>query len=482
MNYGIVKRVLGIILVFEALFMVPSFIIATYLEQVDKYPFLFCIILIGTIGLLMSYKKVEDKSMRAKEGLAIVALSWILISFFGSLPFVFSGSIPSFIDAFFETVSGFTTTGATLINDVEILPKGILFWRSFTHWIGGMGILVFMVALLPAIGIGGFQIFKAESPGPTADRFVPRIKDTAKILYITYISMTLLQIILLLFGGMSLYESMLHTFGTVGTGGLSTRNLSIGSYDSAYIHNVISIFMILSGINFSLYYVLYKGKWKEVFKNEELRLYLGIIFLATTLIALNLKLTTTQTIGTALKDGLFQVSSIITTTGYTTVDYDTWPAFSKSILFLLMFVGGSAGSTAGGVESIRILVLLKKIKREVGKIFHPRAVMPIKSDGKIVPDETVAGISTFFSLYIIIFLISTVIISLEGIDLASAASSVAVTLGNVGPGFNRVGPRNTFSFFSPYSKLFFSFLMLLGRLELFTIIAFLVPKTWRNEV
>lgn len=294
--------------------------------------------------------------------------------------------------------------------------------------------------------------------------------------------MTLLQIVLLLFGGMSLYESMIHTFGTVGTGGFSNRNLSIGDYNSSYIHVVISIFMILSGINFSLYYVIYKGKWKEALKNEELKLYLGIIVGATLLIALNLKISTFQTMGRALKDALFQVSSIITTTGYATVDFDLWPAFSKSILFLLMFVGGCAGSTAGGMKTIRILVLLKKIKREIGKIFHPRAVIPIKNDGKIVAEETVSGISTFFALYIIIFLVSTVIISLEGIDLASAASSVAVTLGNVGPGFNFVGPRNTFSSFSPYSKLFFSFLMLLGRLELFTIIAFLAPKTWRNEI
>ena len=482
MNYGIVRKVLGIILIFEALFMVPSLGIATYLNEADKYPFLFCILITGLIGFAMYSPKVDKKTIRAKEGLAIVAFSWILISFFGCLPFVFSGSIPSLIDAFFETVSGFTTTGATLIDNVEILPKGILFWRSFTHWIGGMGILVFMVALLPAIGVGGFQIFKAESPGPTADRFVPRIKDTAKILYITYISMTLIQIALLLFGGMSLYESMLHTFGTVGTGGFSTRNLSIGAYNSTYIHIVIAVFMILSGVNFSLYYVIYKGRWKEVLKNQELKLYLGIILGSTILIALNLKISAFQDIGTALKDALFQVSSIITTTGYATVDFDLWPAFSKSILFLLMFVGGCAGSTAGGMKSIRILVLLKKIKREVGKIFHPRAVMPIKNGDKIIADETVSGISTFFALYIFIFLISVVIISLEGIDLASAATAVAVTLGNVGPGFGFVGPRTTFSGFTPYSKLFFSFLMLLGRLELFTIIAFFAPKTWRNEI
>lgn len=477
-----VKKVLGIILLFEALFMVPSLAIATYLNQADKYPFLFCIIITGIIGFAMYYPQVESKNIRVKEGLAIVTFTWILISFFGCLPFVLSGSIPSFIDAFFETVSGFSTTGATLIENVEILPKGILFWRSFTHWIGGMGILVFMVALLPAIGLGGFQIFKAESPGPTSDRFVPRIKDTAKILYITYIAMTILEIVLLLFGGMSLFDSILHTFGTVGTGGFSTRNLSIGAYNSSYIHSVIAIFMILSGVNFSLYYVIYKGKWKEVFKNEELKLYLGIILTTTLLIALNLKTSAFQSIGTAFKDALFQVSSIITTTGYATVDFDLWPAFSKAILFLLMFVGGCAGSTAGGVKSIRILVLLKTVKKQIGKMFHPRAVMPIKNGDQIVSEETVSSISSFFALYIFIFLISTVIISLEGIDLASAASSVAVTLGNVGPGFGLVGPTNNFSGFSPYSKLFFSFLMLLGRLELFTVIALFVPKTWRNEI
>ena len=482
MNYGIVKKVLGMILIFETLFMLPSLAIAIYLNQIDKYPFLFCIVVTGTIGLMMSYPKVDKKIIRAKEGLAIVAIGWVLISFFGCLPLVLSKSVPTFVDAFFEIVSGFTTTGATLIENVEILPKGILFWRSFTHWIGGMGILVFTVALLPTIGVGGFQIFKAESPGPTADRFVPRIKDTAKILYITYISMTILQIVLLLFGGMSLFESMLHTFGTVGTGGFSSRNISVGAYNSTYIHLVISIFMILSGVNFSLYYMLYNGKWKEVVKNQELKLYLGIIFTSVVLIALNLKTSTYQSIGVALKDALFQVSSIITTTGYATVDFDKWPAFSKSILFLLMFVGGCAGSTAGGITNIRILVLLKKVKREIGKIFHPRAVMPIKNGDKIVSEDTVSSISSFFALYIFIFMMSTIIISLEGIDLESAASSVAVTLGNVGPGFGFVGPRSTFNGFSPYSKLFFSFLMLLGRLELFTMIALFAPKTWRNEI
>lgn len=481
MNYRIVGKTLGIILIIEALLMIPSFLISIYYNQVDKYPFLFCILLTGAVGFIMYKIKADKKAIKIKEGLAIASFGWIVLSIFGALPFVLSGSIPSFVDALFETVSGFTTTGATLVNNVEALPKGILFWRSFTHWIGGMGILVFTVAFLPVVG--GFQMFKAESPGPTADRFVPRIKDTAKILYITYITMTLVQIGLLVLGGMSLFESAAHTFGTVGTGGLSTRNASIGAYNSIYIHMVIGIFMTLSGINFSLYYALFKRRWRDVIKDQELILYLGIILASTILIALNLKANLYENFGLALKDAFFQVSSIITTTGYATTDFDLWPAFSKAVLFLLMFVGGCAGSTAGGIKTIRILVLLKLIKREVQKIFHPRAIIPIRVGGeKVVSNETITGITSFFALYFFIFIVSTVLISLEGIDFESSITSVAATLGNIGPGFGFIGPTRTFSGFSAWSKILFSILMLLGRLELFTMIALFVPKSWRNEI
>jgi len=481
MNYGIVIKVLGNLLILEALMMIPSLLIALYYGQSDFSSFLISIIVITAFGFIFSKKTAFNKRIKAKEGLAIVALGWVLSSLFGSLPFIFSGSIPSFIDAFFETVSGFTTTGATIINDIEILPKGILFWRSFTHWIGGMGILVFTVAILPTIGVGGFQIFKAESPGPVADKIVPRIKDTAKILYITYITITILEIILLKIGGMTLYDACIHTFGTVGTGGFSSKNASIGAFNSTYIHVVISIFMIMSGANFSLYFALYKGKWKDVLKDEELRLYLGIIFIATILIGLNLN-STYKHIGISLRDSLFQVSSIITTTGYATVDFDKWSTFSKAILFLLIFVGGCAGSTGGAIKNIRILVLLKLIKREVAKIFHPRAMIPIKIGEKSIASDTTASITSFFALYILIFVIGTILISLEGIGIESSASAVAVTLGNVGPGFGFIGPTQTYSEFNSFSKLLLSFLMLLGRLELFTIIAFIAPKAWKNEV
>jgi len=480
-NYGIIIKVLGNILIVESILMTPSLLVSLYYNQCDKFSFMISIILISIIGIILSRKTAHKKSIKAKEGLAIVALGWVLCSFFGSLPFVLSGSIPSWIDSFFETVSGLTTTGATLIDNVESLPKGILFWRSFTHWIGGMGILVFTVALLPTMGVGGFQIFKAESPGPTAEKIVPRIKDTAKILYITYISITILEILLLLIGNMPLYEATVHTFGTVGTGGFSTRNSSVGAFNSTYIHVVISIFMLLSGISFSLYYAIFKGKWKDVLHNEELRLYLGIVLSSVVLIALNINSEIYHNIGLALRDALFQVSSIITTTGYATTNFDNWPTFSKSILFLLMFVGGCAGSTSGGIKSIRILVLAKLIKREFYKILHPRAVIPIKNRKTVISNDTVTSISSFFILYILIFILGTILISLEGINFESAASATASMLGNVGPGFGFVGPTCTYSKFSAVSKLFLSLLMLLGRLELFTIIALFVPTTFKNS-
>lgn len=481
MNYGIVIKVLGKILSIEALLMIPSLLVAVYYGQSDVSAFIKSIIIVGVVGLLMSKVGCKNNKINGKEGLAIVTFGWILVSFFGSLPYIISGSIPSLVDAFFETVSGFTTTGSSILTAVEPLPKGILFWRNFTIWIGGMGILVFGVAVLPSIGASGFQIFKAESPGPIKDRIVPKIKETAKILYITYTIITLLEIILLTIGGMPIYDSIVNSFSTIGTGGFAIKNISIGAYNSSYIHIVISIFMLLSGINFSLYYSLYKGKWKETFKNTELRFYLSLVSIAITLIALNLFFTTYSNAGLALRDSFFQVSSIVTTTGFSSVDFDQWPTFSKSILFLLMFVGGCAGSTAGGMKNIRIVALLKLVKRQIVKTFHPRAMVPIKIDGKAISSDTIAGITSFFVLYIGIFVVGTIIISLEGFDLLSSASAVAATLGNIGPGFGIVGPMLNFSVFSDFSTFLLSILMLLGRLELFTIIALFSPSKWKNE-
>jgi trk system potassium uptake protein len=481
MNYSIVIKIVGLLLLFEAALMVPSQLIALYYDQSDKSAFFYSIIITALTGFLLTRVKTANKRIKTKEGLSIVAWGWLLSSVFGALPFVLSGSIPSVVDALFETISGLTTTGATIIDDIEVLPRGILFWRSFTHWIGGMGILVFTLALLPSLGVGGFQLFKAESPGPVSDKIVPRLKDTAKILYITYLSFTVIEFVLLLFGGMSWFDAALHTFGTVGTGGFSTRNASVGAFDSTYIDLVIAFFMILCGANFSLYFAMYKGKWRNVLKNEELRLYSLILFGATLLIGTNVFLTSNANAGISFRDALFNVSSIMSTTGYATTDFDKWPTFSKGILFLLLFIGGSAGSTSGGIKVVRILVLLKLIKREILKIFHPRAVVPIKIQNKALSSDITASIYSFYALYMLLFVVGTILVSLENIDLISAASAVATTLGNVGPGFGFVGPTHTFSGFSDLSKLLFCALMLFGRLELFTIIALIVPKNLRNE-
>lgn len=482
MDFGVIINVLGHLLIVEAGLMIPSLLVALYYGSYDWKAILFSILITGIAGLLMSRIFKYKQSIQAKEGLAIVGFGWILASIFGALPFIFSGTITSWIDAFFETISGFTTTGASIVDNIESFPKGILFWRSFTHWIGGMGILVFTVALLPMFGIGGFQIYKTESPGPTPDRIVPRVRDTAKILYTIYTIITAIEIILLVLGGMSLYDSAIHTFGTVGTGGFGIKANSVAYYQSTYIHLVIAIFMTLCGANFSLYYLLFKRKWREVVKNTELRFYLGIILISVILVSLNIYSSMKyDNFGIALRDSFFQVSSIITTTGYTTVDFDKWPTFSKMILFTLMFIGGCAGSTAGGIKNIRIVVLLKAIKREFYRILHPRAVIPIKIDGKVISSNTIAGISSFFALFIFIFIISTMIVSLDGVDFESAASAVAATLGNVGPAFGFAGPLRSYSGFSNLSKIVMSICMLLGRLEIFTLMILFNPEIWKYE-
>lgn len=488
MNRRIVFKMLGYLMLLESAFMLPSLFISLYFGQSDTLPFILCISITLVIGFILSGIKVQDKSIKTKEGLTIVTLGWLLFSFFGCLPFVFSGVIPSIIEAMFESVSGFTTTGATVIANVEAVPGGLLFWRSFTHWIGGMGILVFTVALLPIIGTGGFQIFKAESPGPTTDKIIPKIKDTAKILYISYVIMTVLQIGLLLLGGMSFIDACIHTFGTVGTGGFSSKNISIGYYQSSYIRIVMVVFMILAALNFSLYYLLYKRRYREVANNEELRFFFGVVATSTILIALNLLMTSYKSVGLSLKDSFFQVISIISTSGFSTVDFNLWPAFSKGLLFLLMFFGGCAGSTAGSIKNIRILVMLKLIKREITKMFHPRAVVQVKVGGKPVPNDILVGISSFIVFYLVLFAAGTLIVSLDplnalnpSIALESSASAVAAALGNIGPGFGFVGPMSNYAALNDISTITLTILMLLGRLEIFTVIALIAPKSWRSE-
>lgn len=480
MNYGVVIKVIANLLMFQSIALLPSLGIALYVGGPDSSAFFQTIFLSLTIGFTLSKIPLKVKRVKTKEAITIVTVGWFIVTAFGALPFVFSGVLPNFTDAFFETVSGLTTTGATVIENIEILPKGILFWRSFLHWLGGMGILVLALAIMPTLGVGAFQIFKAETTGPISDKVVPKLKDTAKILYTAYLGITVIETILLMFGGMSLYEALIHTFGTVGTGGFSTRNASVGAFSSRYIVLIITIFMTLSGINFSLYYDLYKGRIKSLAKNIELRVYLGIILSASVLIAINIWHVYDSPID-SIQHAFFQVSSIVTTTGYSTVDFDLWPSFSKSILFFLMFVGGSAGSTGGSVKVIRLVILFQLVKREVAKLLHPRAMIPIQLNGKMLPSNVIASVTGFFFLYMMLFAGGTILLSLEGIDFTSAASASAASLGNIGPGFELVGPAQTYAFFSAPSKWLMSLMMLFGRLELFTIFILLTPQHWKKD-
>ena len=481
MNYGIIAKVIGSLLIFEAVMFAPAMLVGLLYDETSAIVFLGVMLLTLTVGLLLQKISGSSRSIRAKEALIIVAGGWLAVSFFGALPFYFSGAIPSMMDAFFETMSGLTTTGATILQEIEGLDKGILFWRSFTHWLGGMGILVLTLAVLPALGVGGFQIFKAETPGPVADKLAPKMKHTATILYTAYLGITILETVLLMFGGLSLYEALVHTFGTVGTGGFSTLNASIGGYHSAYVQWVIAIFMVASGVNFSLYYALYRNRLRDIYQNEELRFYLLIIGTATLLIFFDLQWEYHGSVFTTLRHAFFQVASITTTTGYATVDYELWPHFSQSILFFLMFVGGCAGSTGGSIKVIRLLVLVKLIKREIMRILHPRAVVPVRVHHRMLEPDVIASVTSFYILYLLIMAVGTMLLSLEGLNLTSAFSAVAATLGNIGPGFGFVGPTQNYAAFSTPAKGLMSLFMLMGRLELFTVFILMTPDFWKEQ-
>jgi len=479
-RFGTVVKIIGSILIVDAFLMLPALLIAFFLKEESLFAFIVTFIITLTLGFLLSQIRTKKRPIKIKEGLAVVTLGWIMVSLLGAIPFYLSGAIPNIIDAIFETISGFTTTGASILIDIEALPKSLLFWRSFSHWIGGMGILVFTLALLPAQGMSGFQMFKAESPGPTHGKIVPHIQNTARTLYITYIALTLLEMVLLALGGLSIFDAALYTFGTVGTGGFAPYNDSVAQF-STYIQMVISLFMVLAGVNFTLHFLLFKGKFKEVFADQELQTYLKFIVVAIVLVTINLSMVHYDDFFHSLRDSIFQVTSIITTTGYSTVDFQTWPSFSKFVLLGLMFIGGSAGSTAGGMKVIRILILFKLVKREISKIFHPNAFIPIKFGKKTVPNEVVARVNSFLALHLFVFIIGTLLISLDNVDMITAMSSVAATLNNIGPGLELVGPTQNYADFSSLSKVFFTFIMLLGRLELFTIIALIVPQQWSQE-
>jgi trk system potassium uptake protein len=480
MNFKIVLRSLGILLIFEALALLPSLLVALIYKGNDIQAFVYTILILILIGIPLSRLKPNVQSIYARDGFAIVALGWLVMSLFGALPFFISGAIPSFIDSFFEASSGFTTTGASILKQVEGLPKGILFWRSFTHWVGGMGILILTLALLPSVGAGNLQIMKAESPGPSPGKLVPRVGQTAKILYGIYIMITAVQVLLLIIAGMPMYDSLVHAFGTVGTGGFSIMNSSIAAYDNVWIEVIITVFMLICGTNFALYYHIINGNIKSFLKDEEFKFYVGIVTASIILITLNIYGNIFESAWQSLRYSSFQVASIITTTGYATSDFEQWPMLSKMILFLLMFIGGCAGSTGGGLKNIRILLLLKIMKRELLQIIHPRAVYTVKFAGKSVEERTLSEVLAFFFMYIFIFVIAVLIISFEGKDMVTTISSVVATIGNIGPGFGMVGPMGNFSEMSILSKIVLSLCMIIGRLEIYPILLLMTPSFWKR--
>ena len=479
LNYGMIFYVLGWILNMEAVLMLPACVVALIYREKDGLSILITIFMCLLFGMLVFVRKPKRKMIYAREGLVIVALSWFVMSLFGALPFRISGYIPHMIDAVFETASGFTTTGASILVNVEALPHCLLFWRSFTHWVGGMGVLVFLIAILPMAGSGSdMYLMKAESPGPSIKKLVPQVRKTAFMLYTMYIAITILEMCALMVSHMPVFDSIVLTFGTAGTGGFGVRGDSIGSY-TVIQQVLITIFMILFGVNFSAYYYVYKKQIKEILRMSEVVLYFAIITGATVLITLNIAPMYTSN-ATALKDAAFQVGSLITTTGYTTTDFNLWPSFAKAILVALMFVGACAGSTGGGIKVSRVMILFKSVKKEMDYLIHPNNVRKVKVDGKQLEHVVLRQTNVFMAAYLLVFVISVLIVSLDGFDLESSFTAIAATLNNIGPALGVAGPASNFSSFSYLSKIVMIFDMIAGRLELFPVLILFSIRTYKR--
>jgi len=479
MNYSIILYILGCVLKFESAFLLLPAIVGFIYREDEAFSYLFTAAICFIVGTVMSHKKPVSKNLFIREGFVTVAASWVIMSIFGAIPFVLTGDIPNYVNALFETISGFTTTGSSILSDVEALSKTGLFWRSFTHWVGGMGVLVFIMAILPMMGGSTMNLMKAESTGPSISKLVPHVKDTAKILYCMYIALTLCEIAMLCLFRMPLYDALVTTFGTVGTGGFGIYNSSIGGY-SPEIQVIVTIFLVLSGINYTAYFYIFSYKFKEAFRIEEVRWYLIIFFSAVAIITYNIR-GLYDTFSESLRHAAFQVASIITTAGFATTDFDIWPELSKCIMVIIMIIGSCSGSTAGGMKMSLVLILIKTIKKELSLIMHPREVRKIRMDGRVLEHETLRNTNVFFVVYFVILLTSTLLISIDNFDFTTNFTAAIATLNNIGPGLAMVGPTRNFAIYSPFSKFVLMFNMLAGRLELFPLVVMMLPTTWKRK-
>ena len=484
MNGKMIVSMLGKITLLEALLMTPSLVCSMiYSEWKIAFSFAAVMLLCLVVGFVLNlFGKTKDKTIFAKEGFVIVALAWIIMSGLGALPFVISGEIPSFVDAFFETASGFSTTGASILTNVEALSKGLLFWRSFTHWVGGVGVLVLVMAILTSDSGRTIHIMRAEMPGPSVGKLLPKVRSTAKILYLIYIFISLLQVIFLLAGGMNLYESLVHMFGTAGTGGFGVKADSIGGY-SPYLQWVITIFMIIFGVNFNIYYFVLAKRFKAIFKSEELWVYLSIVLVSSGVIAVNVynNVKAISGVSESIRHAAFQVASIISTTGYSTTDFNVWPTLSKTILLFLMFTGACAGSTAGGLKISRVIMLFKSIKANLKHTLHSRSVETVKFEGKPLDSESISGVNGYLCIYVFCMAVILLILSFDAFDFETNFSAMVACFNNVGPGFSVVGPTGSYAPYSDLSKVTLSIAMLLGRLEIYPMLVFFSPHIWAKK-
>ncbi|MDF2656069.1 MAG: TrkH family potassium uptake protein [Bacillota bacterium] len=481
-NYRVIIRIIGTISIMIGLSMLlPLTVALIYHEKEAGIAFLKSVLIALPPGLLvLIFIRTESTTLKIRDGYMIAALCWFIASAYGAFPYLFSGVIPSYLDAYFESVSGFTTTGASIIEDFSVMPKSIQFWRSFSHWLGAMGILILAISLLPALGIGGLKIASAEAPGPTVEKMSTKIADSARRLYLMYLSFTMIEIILLNLGGMNLFDSLIHTFGSIGTGGLSNYKNGISHFDSLFIEFIIILFSAIASINFILYHQLLKGRVKDFFRDSELRIFLTILLISALLISLNLYMTGTyDSFAYSARRAFFQATAFMSTSGYAIADYTFWPSFSQMILFCLMLIGGCSASTCGSIKVIRFIILFKLIVRGIYKRLHPNAVVPIKVGGKIIAADTVSKVSSFTILYFTVLIFSSLVISWENHDMLTSISAAASTLSNTGLGMNLLGPNGNYGIFSLPIRLYMAVLMIAGRLELFTIIMLFSPSFWR---